>query len=468
MTASYNLSQLGSNYLQGGTGSVARTTASKLQESVSVLDFGADPTGVSDSTTAFTNASNVGSTVIIPAGTYKLTNFRPQKSGQSFIGSGYGTTIIQQGSTSYPAINCLSDVSTGQLLGMNFSGFKVVGATSATVAGFVVQATTPYVVGYSNFDFQASGCYSSLQIVTTGANEVYSNTFRVWQYNSTNTGYVSNGGVYNTFSLFITGSANGVAINDTSSNSVFLKAVSDGAQIYAGINCTILDPTVEAWTGSSYASAALNFTGQNHRVIGAQLTNVPNAKLGLSSGIYINSYNISLLGYRVIGTQPATAPQYPIYVVSGATGTFADCLTSGCAYKLEQYVAFTDLSNFQFVGDCTALTNFSQRPLKFGKSFASVSGTTYTVDAAYTSAGLDPGVVVAASGSCTVTLPSGSIYTGRTLTVLTRNAQTVVSASSNVVPITGGAAGTAILAATAGKWATLQYDGSSWNIIASN
>jgi len=29
MTASYNLSLLGSNYSQGGTGSVARTTASK-------------------------------------------------------------------------------------------------------------------------------------------------------------------------------------------------------------------------------------------------------------------------------------------------------------------------------------------------------------------------------------------------------------------------------------------------------
>jgi len=75
MTASYNLSQLGSNYLQGGTGSVARTTASKLQESVSVLDFGADPTGVSDSTTSITNAINVakaayGGTVLFPPGTY--------------------------------------------------------------------------------------------------------------------------------------------------------------------------------------------------------------------------------------------------------------------------------------------------------------------------------------------------------------------------------------------------------------
>ena len=52
MTASYNLSLLGSNYNQGGTGAVARTTASKLQESVSVKDFGAVGDGVTDDTSA--------------------------------------------------------------------------------------------------------------------------------------------------------------------------------------------------------------------------------------------------------------------------------------------------------------------------------------------------------------------------------------------------------------------------------
>jgi hypothetical protein len=52
--------------------------------------------------------------------------------------------------------------------------------------------------------------------------------------------------------------------------------------------------------------------------------------------------------------------------------------------------------------------------------------------------------------------------------VRTITANTVVSASSNVVPAAGGAAGTAILSATAGKWAYLVYDGSSWQIQASN
>ncbi len=73
------------------------------------------------------------------------------------------------------------------------------------------------------------------------------------------------------------------------------------------------------------------------------------------------------------------------------------------------------------------------------------------------------------SGSaCTVTLPSAASYTGRCITIKTIQAQQVDSASSNVVPLAGGAAGTAILAATAGKWAMLVSDGTNWEIMAGN
>lgn len=45
-------------YLQAGTGAVTRTVQSRLREIISVLDFGADPTGVADSTTAIQEAIN--------------------------------------------------------------------------------------------------------------------------------------------------------------------------------------------------------------------------------------------------------------------------------------------------------------------------------------------------------------------------------------------------------------------------
>lgn len=64
--------------------------------------------------------------------------------------------------------------------------------------------------------------------------------------------------------------------------------------------------------------------------------------------------------------------------------------------------------------------------------------------------------------SCTATLPAASTNTGRVLYFQNYQAQTLVSASSNVVPIVGGAAGTAILNAVAGDTATLVSDGTNW------
>jgi hypothetical protein len=67
------------------------------------------------------------------------------------------------------------------------------------------------------------------------------------------------------------------------------------------------------------------------------------------------------------------------------------------------------------------------------------------------------------SGStCTVTLPTPSTSTGRVLNFQNYQAQTLVSASSNVVPLAGGSAGTAILQAVTGANATLVSDGTSW------
>ena len=64
--------------------------------------------------------------------------------------------------------------------------------------------------------------------------------------------------------------------------------------------------------------------------------------------------------------------------------------------------------------------------------------------------------------SCTVTLPSASTNTGRVLHFQNYQAQTLVSASSNVVPLAGGSATTAILEAVAGANATLVSDGTNW------
>lgn len=72
------------------------------------------------------------------------------------------------------------------------------------------------------------------------------------------------------------------------------------------------------------------------------------------------------------------------------------------------------------------------------------------------------------AGTITVTLPAASLWAGREIMLKTIAAQAVVSASSNVAPINSSTAGTAILAATAGKWATLVSDGANWVVMSAN
>lgn len=80
----------------------------------------------------------------------------------------------------------------------------------------------------------------------------------------------------------------------------------------------------------------------------------------------------------------------------------------------------------------------------------------------------DVDVIFNASGTFTATLPSASALAGRELTVKSIAAQTINSASSNVVPLAGGAAGTALLVSGAGKWARLKSDGTSWITMTGN
>lgn len=92
-------------------------------------------------------------------------------------------------------------------------------------------------------------------------------------------------------------------------------------------------------------------------------------------------------------------------------------------------------------------------------------GAPVTKTGNFTLAATENWVICNGTGTITVTLPAASSWTGREVMIKTIAAQTVVSASSNVVPLAGGAAGTAILAATAGRWATLVSDGTNWVIM---
>ena len=98
---------------------------------------------------------------------------------------------------------------------------------------------------------------------------------------------------------------------------------------------------------------------------------------------------------------------------------------------------------------------------------ADITGLTFsapvTKTADFSVAASDLWLINNKSGStCTVTLPTASAYSGRILHFQNYQVQALVSASSNVVPIAGGAAGTSMLVASSGDQATLVSDGTNW------
>jgi hypothetical protein len=97
---------------------------------------------------------------------------------------------------------------------------------------------------------------------------------------------------------------------------------------------------------------------------------------------------------------------------------------------------------------------------------AGATGAPVTKTADFTVAAGETWIINNKSGStCTVTLPAASALPGRTITFQNYQNQTLVSASNNVVPRAGGAAGTSILDAVAGNWATLVSNGTNWVIM---
>jgi len=87
VTKKASLSQLG--FIANGVGAATRTIQAKLRDLVSVLDFNADPTGVVDSTAAFTAALAAANQVFVPAGKYRIN----------------GTVVIPEGATLYGETN---------------------------------------------------------------------------------------------------------------------------------------------------------------------------------------------------------------------------------------------------------------------------------------------------------------------------------------------------------------------------
>lgn len=103
----------GTRFLQSGTGAVSTTVNAKLQEVVSVKDFGAVGDNSNDDTAAFQNAINTGKPVFVPKGKYKITNTLTLNStGKGLIGDASMPEIFMHTELK-PAIEIVEPVGLG-------------------------------------------------------------------------------------------------------------------------------------------------------------------------------------------------------------------------------------------------------------------------------------------------------------------------------------------------------------------
>lgn len=370
-------------YQPAGTGAVATTMQSKQREKVSVFDFMtaaqiADVqagTALLDVTAAFTAAQNAAKNVYAPPGTYLLDGLRIQ-SQRSIIGAGYEATIFKQKNAGTYAINCLSDASVGQLLGVSIKQVGFVGAASPTVAVINVEANGVFAITHSEFDFIARDTYSPLRIYCPDAANVYNCKFKVTSDRSA-TGIRSQG-AYNEYDFFITSVDNSLYVYDISSGSTFQKVVTEGTAHFSGQWNTINLFTCENYPKPAHPlGTVLRIDGNSQTFSDVQIITVPNAKA--TSGLDIYGSHITIGSVSIIGTPTTTTPNYPAFLSTTSSGSIGS-FRSNAPNKLDAYTGGAIMRKWTFGGDVSQALN---TPVTRGGRLAHVnnfatSGSTQT------------------------------------------------------------------------------------------
>jgi hypothetical protein len=185
------------------------------------------------------------------------------------------------------------------------------------------------------------------------------------------------------------------------------------------------------------------------------------------AGTYVTAVSVvsanGLAGTSSGGATPALTLSTTITGLLKGNGTAISAATSGTDYA--PATSGTSILYGNGSGGFSNVTVGSGLSFSAGTLAATTSAPSapVTQTANFTVAATDVWSINNKSGStCTVTLPTPSTNSGRVLYFQNYQTQALVSASSNVVPLAGGAAATSILLASSGDSATLVSDGTNW------
>lgn len=251
-------------------------------------------------------------------------------------------------------------------------------------------------------------------------------------------------------------SAAGVGVKITASNQVQLTG-GYATAFYEGINCSGTNGLIlTGFQAKANVHRGIVVTGGDK----ANLTGCTASDNGLGlandAGIWVDN-TVGTAVYTLTGNiTVGGGQQYGLWASAGATSYINIIGHMGSSTAA--------VANINLVGTQKNIIMEGCNPVG-GIGSAATPGIGA---AAYTVGFAEKALIGAFAGTMTITLPAVTTSIGRILHVSTVVAQTMVSATANVAPVAGGASGTAILAAAAGKWATLICDGTAWRIMANN
>jgi hypothetical protein len=355
ITSQFNTDASLVSYTPAGTGAVATNVQAKLRQVVNVLDYGADPTGVLDSTAAFTNAQGtLGDVQVnVPPGTY-LLNGLEIKDGVSLIGSNKSAVIFQQKLTSTPAIYVVSNATTNpnQVKNLNLSGFTVRGVVGSSVPAVYFIALSPYAIWNSKFDYCAQDTYGALGMLPNSI--VFQCSFTI-QSETTSGPAVETVAGYSVFDLFLT-QCNGMALIDNGGGNTFARLVSDGAYSSSGQNSTFITPTTEYfWASTIPQNCWFLLTGFAQTIITPQLN------LDATQSLKINACIKPFASTVVINPNFICTVANPFATSTGQKFSIVGPGVSSCINKIETIYDGSSnnfsMRNVSLVGDCSSVAS---------------------------------------------------------------------------------------------------------------
>ena len=429
-TASAYISSLG--YVTGPASSTDNAIARFDGTSGKIIDNSVvtiDDTGATTGITTLTASTSVTTPIVQASNSAGLSLKNASGTTQMNVGAGGGDNMSINVSTNLNGTNAQIDISptgTGHvhIKPSGTGSIEVAPTNVGTIDNMTIGATTAKnasvvdlsVTGTLSFDAAQGTAGQVLTSAGTGVTPTWTTpttgtVTSISVVSANGLAGTSSGGATPalTLSTSITGilKGNGTAISAATSGTDYAPATSGTSILYGNGSGGFSNVTIG--TGVSFAAGTLSATG--------------------SGGTVTSVSVVSANGFAGTVATATTTPA--ITLTTSITG-----LLKGNGTAISAAVVNTDY-------------------------FAPSAPVTKTAD--FTVAATEVWLINNKSGStCTATLPAAASWSGRVLYFQNYQAQTLVSASSNVVPLAGGAAATSILLASTGDSATLVSDGTNW------